>query len=130
MIEISTEVCHPASGAAVVMLKGEHDLTNADQTWAILEGLLARNDLVVVDVSEAEFIDSTVISNFLRAHRSAEAEAKTFRLQLGTTPIVHRALEICGVLSVLDVATSREEALSVDDAASPATGTLVEKMAG
>lgn len=111
MIELSVEVTHPSGGAAVVALNGDHDLVTADETGRLFADLLAENDLVVVDVSEADFVDSSLIHNLARANGIAQADGKVFRLQMGTAPIVRRALEVSGVLRVLDVVGSREEAI-------------------
>ena len=45
-------------GAAVVECTGEHDIVTAPELDAVLEELAAENELVVVDISETEFIDS------------------------------------------------------------------------
>jgi hypothetical protein len=47
----------------------------------------------------------------LDANEQARELGKTFRLQLGTAPIVHRAFEICGVFAAIERVTTREEAL-------------------
>ena len=106
------EVILPRAGVAVVVLRGEHDLTTKDQLDDVLSVLTAGNDLVVVDVSEATFVDSSTLGTFVRADRAARAAGCHLRLQLGTAPIVRRAIEITGLLQVLDWAPTRETALS------------------
>jgi anti-anti-sigma regulatory factor len=66
---------------------------------------------VVADFSEAEFVDSAVIHLLVETKRQAEARQRRFRIQMGTEDIVYRVFEIAGVLSVLEYASSREEAL-------------------
>jgi anti-anti-sigma factor len=105
------EVFYPRPGAAVVECTGERDMTTRDETDQLFRLLVAQNDLVVVDISEAQFIDSSFINNLLKADRVAREEGKTFRLQVATAPIVGRVLEIAGVLDKLDHAATREEAL-------------------
>lgn len=112
MIELSVEVTHPQPGTAVIALKGEHDVVTGDDTGRLFADLIADNDLVVVDVSGADFIDSSFIHTLVRSDQMARSEGKLFRIQMGTAPIVLRALEISGVLRVLDVVGSSEEALS------------------
>ena len=104
-------VSRPRPGAAVVECRGEHDLITRDEFAALLKQLLADSDLVVVDVSEAEFIDSSFIHSLYIAHGFARAHGAQFRLQHPTAPTVHRALKVTGVLDTLDCAHSREEAL-------------------
>jgi anti-anti-sigma factor len=95
----------------VVECRGEHDLTTRSGIASLLKRLLAHNELVVVDVSEAEFIDSSFINNLFIANGFARTQGARFRLQHSTAPIVRRVLEISGVLESLDCVGSREEAL-------------------
>jgi anti-anti-sigma factor len=96
----------------VVECKGEHDLTSRDEIGRLLSSLVARNELVVVDVSEATFIDSSFIHNVLKGNRLAVERGARFRLQHGTEPIVRRALEVSGILAQLENVTTRDEALA------------------
>ena len=104
-------VTRPRPGAAVVECKGEHDRTMRSEMAALLRRLLADNELVVVDVSEAEFIDSSFIHNLFLANGLARQQGTRFRLQHSTAPIVRRVLEISCIFEELDCAGSREEAL-------------------
>jgi anti-anti-sigma factor len=97
--------------AVVLVLLGEHDIGSSGRVRAILSSLLERNDLVVADVSEVEFIDSTIMHPLLNTHRAARNSGATFRLQLGTAPIVKRALALSGALEVL-TANRRDEAVA------------------
>jgi anti-anti-sigma factor len=108
--------------AVVVELRGEHDLVTRDQVWSLLSRLVRENEIVVVDVSEAEFIDSSCLHNLFRAHELAEQLGTKLRLQLGTAPIVRRALEVSGALRTLEVAHDRERALRVQPATTEGTG--------
>jgi anti-anti-sigma factor len=106
------DVSIPRSGVAVVALKGEHDLGTAAELRSLLETLVADNPLVLVDVTEAEFIDSSVIDNLIRTDRQARSADQRFILVAGTKPIVSAALRVSGLLDHLDCASSVEEALS------------------
>ena len=108
---LDIEVEQPESGQAVVVFKGEHDLAQIDALGDRLSALVAANELVVADFSDAEFVDSSIINLLLETKREAEARKSRFRLQMGTEAVVHRVFEIAGVLSVLECAPSREEAL-------------------
>jgi anti-anti-sigma factor len=105
------EVIYPSPGAAVVECTGEHDMTTREEVDRLFGLLVAENELVVIDVSEARFIDSSFVNNVLKADRLARQQAKVLRLQIGTTPLVRRVLEISGVVDKLDCVDSREEAL-------------------
>ncbi len=110
MIDL-VEVTYPRPSACVITLRGEHDRVTADRSERLFREALALNDHVVVDVGGAEFIDSAILRNLLVADRRAKEGGKVFRLQMGTAPIVRRVLEVSGVLEMLDVAYSREDAL-------------------
>ena len=106
------EVSNPREGVAVVALLGEHDLLSEEQVEALFSNLVASNKLVVVDVSEAQFIDSSLLHNLVKADQQARTNGDRFVPQLGTAPIVKKALEVSGLLNLLDCASSREEALA------------------
>ena len=110
MIDSSFQVTHPRPGVAVVTLQGEHDISCRDQYRAMFGELLDEHELVVVDVSEARFIDSSFIHTLFISSREAREVGKSFRLQTGTAPVVQRVLELSGALDAIEVAHSREEA--------------------
>jgi anti-anti-sigma factor len=101
----------PGDGVVVVEFGDEHDVTTKEVVRALLARLIDENDLVVADVTDARFIDSSFIHNVLVADETAKEKGKAFRLQLGTAPIVRRALEISGILDVVSTAQSRKEAI-------------------
>ena len=101
----------PAADTAVAVFLGEHDIASGKELKSLLEALVEENDLVVVDFSEATFVDSMTMHVLVTAHAAARVRGKTFRLQIGTADIVHRAFELTGVMTRLDSVKSREEAL-------------------
>jgi anti-anti-sigma factor len=103
----------PEPGVAAVSLLGEHDLATAAQFESLL-GQLRRDDLaVIVDVTEASFVDSAILHTLLQARDEAKEQGEGFVLQLGTRNIVQRAFEVSGLLQRLVWATTREEAMSL-----------------
>jgi anti-anti-sigma factor len=106
------EVLLPRAGVAVVVLHGELGLTTNDLLSSVLSLVMQGNDLVVVDVSEATFTDSSTLGTIVHADRAARLAGSHLRLQIGTSPIVRRLIEITGLLRVLDWAPTRETALS------------------
>lgn len=106
------KVSLPRAEAAVVELHGEHDIAERDKLSSVLSDLVARNQLVVVDVSDATFIDSSVLHELSSAEKQARTMGKRIVLQMGTAAIVERAFEISGLLQLLDLATTRDQALS------------------
>jgi anti-sigma B factor antagonist len=105
------QVIRPRPGAAVVELRGEHDLVTAGEMEELLRDLTTKNALVVVDVTDTEFIDSSVLHNLVKADQQARAAGNRFVLQMGTAPAVRTAIEVSGLLNMLDCAPSREQAL-------------------
>lgn len=113
MASIDVNVLHVRPGVAVLECRGEHDLATTDGLGRQLHDLVAENDLVVVDVSEAEFIDSTFMQQLLVADRASRSDGKRLVLLVGTARVVERAIEVSGILDVIEHASTREQALSV-----------------
>ncbi len=113
MVFRDLHVLRPSFGQAVVELNGEHDLETKEMLGELLTSLIEENDLVVVDISEAEFIDSSVLHNFLVADRLARQRGSRFRIQLGTAAIVEKAMELSGLLEHLECLPDREQALAM-----------------
>jgi anti-anti-sigma factor len=105
------QVERPTEDAAVAIFRGEHDVATAPAVESMLASLIHENELVVVDFSEAEFVDSSMIHTLVKADRDARKRGGSFRLQLGTAPIVRKAFELCGLFEQLDFVPSREHAL-------------------
>jgi anti-anti-sigma factor len=106
------ETSFPRRGVAVVALKGEHDLSTDADLRSLMQTLVAGHPIVLVDVTEAQFIDSTVLHTLVLADRQARAADHRFVLVAGTEPIVSTALRVSGVVDYLECASSVEEALA------------------
>ena len=104
-------VVHPRTGAVVVEVLGEHDLATRDSIQDLFFKLVEHNDLLVVDVSEATFIDSSFLNALVKTHRHADQLGNRMRVQIGTAPIVHKVLEISDLTDYLDCVSDRDEAL-------------------
>ncbi len=108
---VDIEVLYPRAGAAVVVLRGEHDVATKDEIGELLASLTAEHELLVVDVTHATFVDSSFLHNLVKAHRAAQKRGGRLRVQMGAEPIVRRAFEVSGLLERLECAATREEAL-------------------
>lgn len=95
----------------VLRLLGEWDLANASDLQVAAIEALAMTDALVIDLSQAVFLDSTVIHALLRARALAHDERKELILELHTAAVVHRALQVTGVLDQLQVVESDGEAI-------------------
>jgi anti-anti-sigma factor len=71
-------------GACVLVLIGEHDAFGAGRLQRELEGLLALGTPIVVDLSEATFIDSSTVGVLLTAFRQGAEAGLSLGLVLPT----------------------------------------------
>ena len=94
-----------------VCLEGEFDVANVATLRDQVDGALVSGSNLILDLSQATFIDSSVIHVLFNAARAVEGKDQTVILQLGTAPIVERALEIVDIERALPRAHNREEAV-------------------
>ena len=106
------EVRSPRPHAALVVLAGEHDLHSADEVQQTFDQSLAVCDHLIVDLSAAEFIDSTIVHVLLQAKKDAVELGRKFNVVLGTAPVAERILEVTGVVPLLNVVPTVERALA------------------
>jgi anti-anti-sigma factor len=111
--EPTVEVRWPRSDVADVVLWGEHDLASVSSLAGQLADALAKSVHLIVDVSEATFVDSTTIRAIVAAKQEADLSDRRFNLLVGTAAIVEMALDLSGVLPVLNTVHSVDEALAV-----------------
>jgi anti-sigma B factor antagonist len=98
-------------GGVVVSLTGELDLYNAETVRAALLDCCAEEpDLLVVDLEEVRFIDSTALGVLIEA-RSRMANRSAFRLASPGLE-TRRALEVSGLDRHFSVHESVDEALA------------------
>ena len=100
------EVSSPQPHAALVVLAGEHDLHSADEVQKTFDQSLAVCDHLIVDLSSADFIDSTIIGVLLQTKKNALQRDRKFNVVLGTAPIVER------ITAARDVVQTVERALA------------------
>ena len=105
------QVRSPRPHVALVVLAGEHDLHSADELQQTFDQALAVSDHLIVDLSTAEFIDSTIVHVLLQTKKNAIELDRKFNVVLGTAPIVERILGVTGVVGRLNVVPSVEQAL-------------------
>ena len=107
----SVEVLRPEPGVALIALRGEHDLATAPDLQQTVNDAFANCSHLIIDLSAAEFIDSSIIRVLLSTKRRADEAGCSFNLVLSTTPIVERALEVTQVLHILNRVESLDQAL-------------------
>jgi anti-anti-sigma factor len=118
--EFSVEV-HNEGSAWVVAASGELDL----RTSPVLEERLERvwgtdAELVILDMRQVEFMDSTGLRVLLGAHQRANETGRRFALVRGAEQ-VERVLTLTGVRDMLTVVDAPEELLAAGE--SPSEGT-------
>ena len=88
-------------------LGGEHDLSTLPLVDAAFQQISQSGTTVVVDVCDATFIDSTIISAIVKQTRRGEM----LLLVVPERGPVRRALDLVGVSAAVRVFESREDAL-------------------
>lgn len=98
----------------MLTLSGEHDLSTAPALRRSLDDLLSEGTGIIVDLSPASFIDSSILGAILDGQRRA-AESRTGFAVLhanGAGDAVGRVLDVTGLRAELPVHTEREDAVS------------------
>jgi anti-sigma B factor antagonist len=104
----------------VITFKGEHDLNTAPELRGRLAAAIEDRVPVVVDLSGAAFVDSSILGAVLDARRQAHERGLGFAVALsdGAQP-VQRVLEVTGLDSTLPVHPSRTAAIDEAHAGPP-----------
>jgi anti-anti-sigma factor len=105
----SVDVSWYDTDITVLSLLGEHDVAGKDELAKRLQKPILDGELLVVDLSETEFIDCSVLNNLCAADRLARARGLRVALQLQPGSPVARVLEIVGLTEQLLCAESRHE---------------------
>ena len=98
----------------VVSIEGEHDIYTAPALRDRLDTALSRATGVVVDLTRATFVDSSILGALLDARRRALDESRGYVVCIGAEvePGVRRILDITGLVPVLPVIVGREDAVA------------------
>lgn len=109
--EIRTD--RPLDGITVVGLVGEHDLATKDEIAEAIERALGAGDAVAVDLSSAEFIDSSTLHVLVSTSRRAAESGRGFALVIGSNEAIQQVFELTGLVSRFEIAPSVEDAIDV-----------------
>lgn len=102
---------HNEGRASVIAVGGELDLASSAALEAELGRVIGSSvSLVIVDLRELQFMDSTGLSTLVKAHQRAEEVGKRLALIRGPQQ-VQRLLSLTGVAERLELADSPEELL-------------------
>lgn len=102
-----------ADGILAVCLDGDFDVANAPVLRGHIDSALDTGHDLIVDLSQATFIDSTVVTVLFAGAEAADRRNKTVVLQVATAPVVERVLELVAIERVLRRAHSRTEAVQM-----------------
>jgi anti-anti-sigma factor len=108
--EFQVEVRREGS-AAVIAISGELDLASGPRLEQELAALNSDITLVVVDLRQLEFMDSTGLSIIVRAHQRLAERDCELSLVRGS-PQVQRLLDLTGVAERVRLVQAPEELLS------------------
>jgi anti-sigma B factor antagonist len=99
------------AGLAVVSISGEHDLSTAPELRRRLRKLLGEGSAIVVDLSQATFVDSSILGVILDARRRAGDGGTGFAVaQANGGDAVRRVLDVTGLRERLPVHGARADA--------------------
>jgi anti-sigma B factor antagonist len=100
--------------AAVVVLEGEQESYQSTRLEPQLDALLREGVPIVVDLSEATFVDSTTIAVLLAAQGRAQRGGSGFVLEMDESTAVYarRIFEITGLEALFSIRGTRREAVT------------------
>ena len=100
------------SGFAVIKLDGESDAYTAPRVRSDLAAAITGEAPLVIDLTAATFIDSTIVGVLLEGLADCESLDRPLLLLLpdDAAPEVHRLFEITGLSALLPVVRSWDEA--------------------
>ena len=101
------------SGLAVLIISGEHDLGTAPNLRRRLGDLVEEEDGLIIDLSPATFVDSSILGVILDGKRRAEeAHVGYAVVHSSGANAVGRVLDVTGLRTELPVHAERAEASS------------------
>ena len=98
----------------LVALLGEHDLSTADEVAAAISGVFDAGSNLVLDLTGATFIDSTVAGAVLRAQERVDSHEEDELVVVAPTDSqARRTLELVGIGEVVHLCETRAAAMAV-----------------
>lgn len=113
-LRVHLDVGDGADGAVVLVVGGEVDLLTAPlMTEAVTAAITRRPPVVVIDLAEVTFLDSSGLSILAGAHTSAP-DGSQVRVVAPADGMPYRAMHLTGLDEILAVFPTRADALSQD----------------
>lgn len=101
-------------GVAIVTLVGEHETYTAPDIERELDSALADGLATIVDLTQTDFVDSSVVNVLLRSRDEAQRRGQRFALVVddATGWSVRQLLEVTGLVSIFPIAETRDDAIA------------------
>lgn len=100
-----------ADNIVVIGLQGEFDLTNTVEIMEQAERVLSSGCHVIFDLDQITFIDSTVLSTFLRIKRRANETGSVIVIQLAPAALADHLFALTDIEHAIPRAHSRIDAV-------------------
>ena len=102
------------AGVVVLVLAGEHDVSTRHRVREVIDDALAARLPVVVDLRDADFVDSVIAATLLEARKKAKREniGLGFVLADAHENAVRRMFELSRLTSVFAIYPSVEAAVA------------------
>ena len=98
-------------GVPVLNVRGEIDVATSPELDELLTGLVARGpELIIVDLTDVSFIDSTGLGVLVGAVRDVRAGGGDLRLVV-TQPQIIKLLELTGLDEVFSIVENASDAV-------------------
>ncbi|HEX3330723.1 MAG TPA: STAS domain-containing protein [Gaiellales bacterium] len=108
-VEIAVDL---RDGVPLVRVHGEHDVSNQELLRDGLATALAQGSVVVVDLSEASFVDSSVLHTLASAgHPARDAPGRAIVVCARGDGLTRRLLHLAGLDEGVPIAETVEDAL-------------------
>jgi anti-sigma B factor antagonist len=114
MSELSLSVTVQEFGdgsCTVVHVAGEADLTTTSLSDVLTAEAAKKPDLLLVDLSALQFIDSTALRMIITAHLRVQRNGGTLAL-VHPAPVIARVVQLMGVDQLMPVYDSVDEAIA------------------
>jgi len=100
-------------GPQVLTITGEHDLSTAPALRRCLDGLLSERDAIIVDLTSATFIDSSILGAILDGRkRASDAGIGYAVVHANGQDAVGRVLDVTGLRAELPVHPAQKDAVA------------------
>jgi anti-anti-sigma factor len=106
--QLATMEVEPSDGSLLVRLRGEIDLSNANQMQRQLENTIEGYPLVVVDLTKIEYLDSQGLRLIKQICDKSDREDIVLKLIAPSTSIARKVLDIARMSDRVEIRDALE----------------------